>query len=84
MTNMTDIHDYYHDHYHDYYTTFIAEMTRAGRYTRHYNGRHGYSGPAVTADRDDLQAIIRETTLPLAWEELGLDLIVHPDPSRQG
>lgn len=80
MTNMTDIHDYEND----YYTTFIAEMTRAGRDTRHYNGRHGYSGPAVIADRDDLQAITRETTLPLAWEKLSLNLVVYPDPSRQG
>ncbi|MCL4756688.1 MAG: hypothetical protein KJ015_41440 [Myxococcales bacterium] len=79
MTNMTKA-----DYENDYYTTFVAEMSRAGRDTRHHNGRHGYSGPAVTADRDDLQAIIRETTLPLAWEELGLDLIIYPDASRQG
>ena len=72
------------DYENDYHTIFVADMTRAGRDTRHYNGRHGYSGPAVTADRDDLQAITRETTLPLAWEELGLDLFIYPDASRQG
>jgi ribosomal protein L27 len=58
---------------------FQADMVAAGRTVRHYRGRHFYDGPAVKIERDELQTLIRETTVMVQVDHLGKTaLIVYP------
>ena len=45
----------------------------------HYQGRWFYEGPAVRIEADELQDVIRATSIKLQWDELGkTGLIVYP------
>jgi hypothetical protein len=58
---------------------FTADMELAGYEVRDYQGRFYYSGPAVEVDRNELQDVIRATSVPLQWDSMGkTGLIVYP------
>ncbi len=60
---------------------FTREATAAGFTVQHwhYRGRNFYDGPAVEVDRDELQKVIRATSMRLIWDEIGKhDLMVYP------
>lgn len=58
------------------YKRFIAECYDAGFVLRHYNGRFYFKGPAVVTD--DIAKVIRTTTVPVQWDNMGLKWIVYP------
>ncbi|MDP3702900.1 MAG: hypothetical protein Q8R78_00705 [Candidatus Omnitrophota bacterium] len=60
------------------YQSFREEMEAAGYEVQEYRGRNYYNGPAVTISRDQLQDIIRATTVRLQSDALGKGLIVYP------
>ncbi len=44
-----------------------------------YHGRFFYVGPALVLPKEDLQEIIRATTMELEWDDMGRDsYIVYP------
>ena len=57
-------------------------MTRCGRrddIRMEHHGRYAYVGPAVLIGDEELQAVIRSTTVTLQWDQLGkAGLIVYP------
>jgi hypothetical protein len=61
------------------YLQFTHEAERAGYPVEEYRGRYFYVGPAVRIEEGDLQALIRATTMPLQWDEMGKSgLVVYP------
>jgi hypothetical protein len=61
------------------YDKFRQDMQAAGREVEEYSGRDFYEGPSVQIDRDELQTIIRETTVRLLTDRRGKsDLVVYP------
>ena len=67
----------------DRYAQFRADMEAAGLELEDYKGRYFYDGPAVRTDESrnegpDLQEVIRMTTVPVQWDNLGYDYIVYP------
>ncbi len=61
------------------YDKFTQDMNDYNRDVEEYNGRNLYHGPAVRIKADELQDILRETEIPLQWDELGYNgLIVYP------
>ncbi len=66
---------------------FVEDMDAAGYDTEHYWGRFFWRGPAVRTDEDDgptLQDVIRATSVPVQWDNLGRDYIVYPRASDGG
>jgi len=63
------------------YRKFVSDFYAADRRTlRHYNGRRYYSGPAVIVPRNELVKAIRETTVLVRWDEMGVsDLALYPE-----
>jgi len=60
---------------------FARDMAKAGFVTDWYGGRNYYEGLAVKVPRDELQDVIRATTLALGHEQLGKDrVVVWPKP----
>lgn len=57
---------------------FKEDMQTAGYKVRTYRGRYFYRGYAAEVPHSELQRAIRATEIELQWDELGLDLIVHP------
>lgn len=65
-------------------SAFVKDMEKAGIAVRPYAGRWFWKGPAVATNADlDLQDVIRATTVPLQWDQLGLHLIVYPVASDE-
>jgi len=63
----------------DRYSVFRTDMIRADREIREYRGRNFFHGPAVDVGTfDEVQSMIRETTIPLQWDTLGKGFIVYP------
>ena len=61
------------------YEQFRFDLTDAGYSVRDYNGRNFYSGTAVTLRRDELQYVMRVTSVKLQWDQLGKDgVVVYP------
>ena len=60
------------------YDKFTADLEEAGFEVRPYNGRFFYRGPAVRIEQDELQDVIRATTVKLQWDDMGKGLIVYP------
>lgn len=60
------------------YEQFRRDMEAAGRAVTDYHGRYFYHGPAVACDNNELQTVIRETTVEVQWDHLGLGWIVYP------
>lgn len=58
------------------YNKFQQECEEAGLEVRDYRGRFFYNGPAVACD--DIQDVIRATTVKCQWDQLGLGFIVYP------
>jgi len=58
------------------YDKFTEECEAAGLKVEHYNGRFFYEGPAVRCD--DIQPVIRATTVEVQWDHMGLGYIVYP------
>lgn len=59
--------------------TFRKDMEEAGREVEEYHGRFYWQGPAVRVDGyEELQDVIRETTISLQWDNMGLGYIVYP------
>ena len=49
------------------------------QFQRDYHGRNYYHGPAVVCERDELQDVIRATTVTLQWDDFGkTGIIVYP------
>jgi arginine/ornithine N-succinyltransferase beta subunit len=63
----------------EHHQQFAADMEETGYEVRDYQGRFYYSGPAVEVDRDELQDVIRATSVPLQWDNMGkTNLVVYP------
>ena len=61
------------------YNLFWDEIRKMGKTPYHYEGRYYYEGPAVNVDDDDeKQEVIRATSMPLQWDNLGLGWVVYP------
>ena len=61
---------------------FVEDMQKAGRDVVHYQGRFHWTGPAVRIDVEDLQSVIRETTVVVQMDSLGKNgRIVYPRAS---
>jgi hypothetical protein len=61
------------------YTQFEQEAEQAGYQVEEYRGRYFYVGPAVFIEAEELQDLIRATTMPLQWDSMGKSgLIVYP------
>jgi hypothetical protein len=61
------------------YAKFEHEAEAAGYPVKEYHGRYFYVGPAVFIEAEDLQALIRATTMPLQWDSMGKSgLVVYP------
>lgn len=57
---------------------FVRDMTRAGREVRHYHGRYYWEGPSVSCDAGEYESVVRDTTVKLQRDNLGLGWIVYP------
>jgi hypothetical protein len=59
---------------------FVNDMESAeGFYeVEHYHGRAYWEGPAVRVEKNELQDVIRATTVRLQWDTLGDGWIVYP------
>ena len=60
---------------------FVEDMESAGINTTAYSGRFFWDGPAARSDQQNgptLQDIIKETALPLQWDNLDSNYIVYP------
>lgn len=63
------------------YATFRHDMDRAGYCVKEYNGKNFYTGPAVFVEADDLQEVIRATTVRLQTDQMGKSgIVVYPVP----
>jgi len=64
----------------NYQRQFRGDMSIAGRGIRFYLGRHFYKGWAtVAANFNDIQGVVRATSVALQWDQLGKDsYIVYP------
>lgn len=62
----------------DRHQTFTDDLEAAGYQVEPYRGRFYYHGPAVRIAKDELQDVIRATSLPLQWDQLGKGLVVYP------
>jgi hypothetical protein len=66
------------------YNIFAAECEGAGMVVTDYPAKRKagfYDGPAVETNEDGwprLQDVIRATSMPLQWDNLGLDFVVYP------
>lgn len=58
------------------YRRFVAECYCKELKIRDYRGRFFYHGPAVSCD--DIQTVIRATTVVVQWDHLGKGYIVYP------
>lgn len=59
--------------------TFTRDLLSEGFKIRDYDGRDFYHGPAVTVDdMDGVRAVIRATSVPVMWDNMGKGLIVYP------
>jgi len=58
------------------YQKFVKECEAAGLEVEHYNGRMYFKGPAVRCD--DIQEVIRATTVDCQTDNMGLGWIVYP------
>ena len=58
------------------YETFRQECEENGLEVRDYKGRFFYDGPAVECD--NIQEVIRATTVPVQYDNLGLGYVVYP------
>jgi hypothetical protein len=68
---------------------FVNDMESAEEWyeVEHYHGRSMWVGPAVRIDRNELQDVIRATTVRVQWDTLGDGYIVYPlhgDPGTEG
>lgn len=60
--------------------TFRRECLDAGLAVEDYRGRSFYDGSAVYCDsRAEFLTVIRATSVPLLWDELGRGWIVYPE-----
>jgi hypothetical protein len=61
------------------YLRFINDMLRAGRDVRRYSARgmEGAERPAVSCERHELQAVMRETKETVEHDSLGKGYIVY-------
>jgi hypothetical protein len=60
---------------------FVEDMEIAGIKTAAYRGRFFWEGPAARCDRQNgptLQDIVKETAIPLQWDNLDSNYIVYP------
>lgn len=65
---------------------FVEDMRSAGYDVEHYHGRFYWQGPAVRTDEagtPSLQDVIRATTIPVQWDNMGYDWIVYPIASDE-
>ena len=61
------------------YQQFEEDCEEAGIMTEEYHGRNYYIGPSVECDDfDEVQEVIRATTIILQWDNLGRGYIVYP------
>lgn len=61
------------------YEAFAKDCEAEGFTVVHYNGRGGYSGPAVMSKDDySTQDIIRATSVLVAMDSMGLGSVVYP------
>lgn len=58
------------------YQKFADQCEEAGFRVSLYRGRFYYHGPAVSCD--DIQEVIRATTVKVQWDQLGKGYIVYP------
>lgn len=67
-------------HQSDRQKQFKADMEEAGRRVEFYRGRFFYKGWATrTEDLNELQEVIRDTVVPLQWDQLGKNgNIIYP------
>lgn len=54
---------------------FVVEAEGSGFEVRHYNGRYGFEGPAISGD--DLVELIRAVSVDVQWDNLGRGYIVY-------
>ena len=62
-----------HDH-----EQFREDMEAAGYEVRDYGGRMYWKGPAVHVGADELQDVIRATSVRVQTDSMGRDLVVYP------
>jgi len=64
------------------FAQFVNDMKAAGygdALRAEYHGRYFYVGPAVDVEREELQAVIRATAVPLQWDQMGESgLVIYP------
>lgn len=65
------------------YKKFIRDMEANGFKWEEYRGRFYYHGPAVRTDEQGLrgptlQDVMRVSSVPVQWDNLGLHFIVYP------
>jgi hypothetical protein len=61
---------------------FENDMYEAGFRPYHYHGRAMWHGPAVNAD--DVQDVIRATSVRVTWDSMGHGVVVYPVQSMGG
>ncbi len=58
---------------------FTRDLLGEGFKVEDYDGRYFYHGPAVRVDdMDGVQAVIRATSVPVQWDNMGKGWIVYP------
>lgn len=66
------------------YEQFLLDMAQAEEVVEDYERRFGDTRPAVRIDhRTELQRVIRATSVPVEWDQLGEGLIVYPAAREQ-
>lgn len=66
------------------YEQFLLDMAQAEEVVEDYERRFGDTRPAVRIDRPvELQRVIRATSVPVEWDQLGMGLIVYPAAREQ-
>jgi hypothetical protein len=61
------------------YNRFWDEVRSLGREPYHYQGRNHFRGPAANVSSyDEIQDIVRKTSMPLQWDNMGLGWVVYP------
>lgn len=61
---------------HPTHRQFAIQCSREGFKVREYRGRNFYEGPAVVTD--DIQKVIRITTMDCLWDGMGKEYVVYP------
>ncbi len=63
---------------------FVKDMEAAGFETYEYHGRYFWKGPAITCLHEQLQEVIRATSVKVQWDHMGLNSYVIYPKKYQG